>query len=686
MTPDKIDMCKCERCEESIDESADIISIGDFDVVCQSCADEHELCSRSSCDELSTDVTYDRHGNAFCSSCADDLCSCDECSELFDPNNDYSYEYGSYIYCNDCASDSIAYECHSCGCDVSVATAVNCEGYDFVIDEMCESCYDRRSNVIAIDSVIDTSIDKSVLDTAYIQPDYRAEDNGMTEAQAKDYHSFSKFFNRFFNYSSVEDYDKNKLIIKKGAFGYERWGWYETSVQIESELNEKIFNLLDYLITDNSKTIYRPHRKFGRYQPFAFAFAKLCDFYIRSDIKTIDGEYLFDDDVRYVKRRYPSLESIDHLRCVKSKLEDAPNEDARAEVWTDLDLHNETWLNYYVDFLDRAKLRECVKSRKMPDGKCLVKTMNKLISQHCKSAGQFLDAYGSSDPEESANAYKQTAHPFADDTFTQITTGYKLKACWHLFNYEAWWSKYCTNALSITIPARIGFDAQAHEKVVAFNDRVGACQGSSYKETLGFNHISMSSNPHLYIIFYDPDDETSIIGRSAIRLLWKRSSSKMGYAEPDKDTLFIAPSRMYLSDHTQAKNQFYAGMYKALNEWKDIIGERLGAKEVKMIAYHRTRHDNYSMRDYVANARDELISLKIEERDEEYNEPKVGKFVTDWFYPIWLEKPQEEAYWGYYPDEYQGYESAYVDSSVYSSYATRETYAGQYSLIEVKNE
>ena len=84
--------------------------------------------------------------------------------------------------------------------------------------------------------------------------------------------------------------------------------------------------MLDYLITDNSKEIYRPHRKFGRYQPFAFAFAKLCDFYLRSDIKTIDGKYLFKDDERYVKRRYPSLESIDHLRCLESKLEDVPDE------------------------------------------------------------------------------------------------------------------------------------------------------------------------------------------------------------------------------------------------------------------------------------------------------------------------------------------------------------------------
>ena len=94
MTPNEIDNCKCERCETNIDESADIISIGDFDVVCQSCADDHEPCSRASCDELSTESVYDRHGNPFCSSCSDDLVCCDDCSELFDPQNEFAYEYG----------------------------------------------------------------------------------------------------------------------------------------------------------------------------------------------------------------------------------------------------------------------------------------------------------------------------------------------------------------------------------------------------------------------------------------------------------------------------------------------------------------------------------------------------------------------------------------------------------------
>ena len=57
--------------------------------------------------------------------------------------------------------------------------------------------------------------------------------------------------------------------------------------------------MLDYLICDNSSKIYRPHGKFGKYQPFAFAFAELCQFYITNEIKKDDGELLYDGDDRY---------------------------------------------------------------------------------------------------------------------------------------------------------------------------------------------------------------------------------------------------------------------------------------------------------------------------------------------------------------------------------------------------
>ncbi len=684
MTPDKMDMCKCERCEESIDESADIKSLGDFDILCDSCADEFTSCFGHTCEEVGTDFIESRHGDHYCSSCADDLVSCDDCGQLTDTNNYTIYAWGDYTYCDDCSDGACAYECESCGEEISITTAVAYEDYDFVIEEMCETCFERRGQITHIDSAVDTSIDKSVLDTAYIKPNFRAQENGVTEAQMRDYQSFSQFFNRFYSYFG-DKYDSQKMIIKKGAFGYERWGWFETSVTIESELNEKIYTMLDYFITDNSYSMYRPHRKFGRYQPFAFAFAKLCQFYITSEVK-VDGKDLFSEEERYVKNKYPSLQSIVYKNVLRDKLQDAPTKEIRSNIFSSFDLESGVWLKHYVDFMDRAKLRQCVKARKMPDGSCLIKTVNKLIAQHVKSANQFMDMYGDSDCEIQKKAHTINAHPLAQTELDRLETSYKIKSCWRHYNYEGYWDKYCTNSINVTIPARIGFDAQAHEKVVEFNDRVGACQGSSYKETLGFNHISMSSNPHLYLIFYDPNDESSIIGRSAIRLLWKRNSSLSGFSEPNKDTLYIAPSRLYLDGYSHGKNQFYAGMYKALDEWKGVIAERLGAKEVKMIAYHRTRHDSYSMRDYVSNANDKKIAISFEETDPEYNEAKLGKFVTDWFYPIWLEKPTEEAYWGYYPDEYQGYESAYVDSSEYSSYATRETYTGQYSLIEVKNE
>ena len=686
MSNDKMDECKCERCLTSIDDSSDVKSLGEYDIICDTCADSFDECAGYNCDEVGTGFTETSSGNHYCSSCAENLEECYECEELVDSYNESLYEWDCNQYCSSCANNNYAYECNSCGCGIHISTAYNCSDYDWCIEEMCEECWERRSRIANIDSAVETSIDKSILDEAYIQPNFSANGKELTEAQSRDYQLFSKFFNQFYGYMSA-DYEKQKLIIKKGAFGYDRWGWFETSVNIQSEVNEKIYKMLDYLITENNQQIYRPHRKLGRYQPFAFAFAELCEFYISSDVRGDDGELLWVDESRYVKRKYPAKEMTQFMRWLTNKLEDAPTNADRERIWTDLELDGNLWFSCYVDFLDRAQLRRCVKDRKMPDGRCLIKTVNKIIAQHTKSAQQYWDEREElMETGDEIKANLQTSHPLAKDEFSKIMSGYKIKGCWALYGYENIWKKYCTNSIDVTIPARIGFDAKAHERVIRFNDSVGACQGASYKETLGFNHISMSSNPHLYLLFYDPEDETSIIGRSAIRLLWKRSSRKMGYGEPSRDVLYIAPSRLYLKGYSHGKNQFYAGMYKALNEWKGVIAERLGAKEVKMIAYHRTRHDSYSMRCYVDNAKDEKISIKVEERDPEYNEPKSGKFVTDWFYPIWLEKPEEEAYWGYYPDEYQGYESAYVDSSVYSSYATRETYNGQYSLIEVENE
>lgn len=679
MSDEKSVECNCEKCLQSIEKGADLLSLGQYDIICQSCFDEYSTCSGYRCTEVGTSFAEASNGELYCESCAEDLHTCYGCEELIDSNQQslYHYEYDSY--CSRCADSSTAYEC-SCGDTVSIAIAVGYEDEDFVINETCEECHERDGRIEHIDSSVETSIDKSILDKAYIKRDYRAEEK-LTAAQLNDYESFSQFFNEFYGYDN-DSYKSQKLIIRKGAFGYERWGWFETSIEIESEVNERIFKMLDYLITDNGPNTKRQHRKLGRYQPFSYAFAELCEFYIQSSVLDEDNIKLWRGDNRYIKRRYPTLELNEFMELQKRKLKGGAE-------WDDLIVHNVVWLNYYVDYLDRAKLRQCIKARKMPDGKCLVKTVNKLLAQHSKSYQQFRDAYNIN--EEKARI-DMTSHPLAPTDLDKYNSSYMYDTAWDISGTpEKVWKLYCTNSISVSIPARIGFDAKAHEKVIAFNDSIGACQGESYKDTLGFNHIAMSSNPHLYLLFFDPEDESSIIGRSVIRLLWKRDeSAQNGYGEPLKKTLYLAPSRLYQKGYTHAKNQFYAGMYKALDKWKDTIAKSLGADEVKLIAYHKSRHDSYTIKDYIDMAKDTSISRKLTELDLNTGSRKLGKFVTDWCYPIWLEIPSNEdgngAFWGYYPDEYQSYESAYVDSSVYSQYATRETYNGQYSYIEVKNE
>ena len=54
-----------------------------------------------------------------------------------------------------------------------------------------------------------------------------------------------------------------------------------------------------------------------------------------------------------------------------------------------------------------------------------------------------------------------------------------------------------------------------------------------------------------------------------------------------------------------------------------------------MIAYERTRHDSYSIKDYVNMAKDDKISIKVREIDPKTIQYVSGNFVTDWFYPLW---------------------------------------------------
>ena len=110
MSEDKMDECKCERCLQSIDNSSDVQSLGEYDIICYTCAESFDECSGYNCSEVGTGFTQTSSGRCYCSSCEANLTECDECSELVDGYTDSIYEWDGYSYCSSCANENYAYE------------------------------------------------------------------------------------------------------------------------------------------------------------------------------------------------------------------------------------------------------------------------------------------------------------------------------------------------------------------------------------------------------------------------------------------------------------------------------------------------------------------------------------------------------------------------------------------------
>jgi len=286
-------------------------------------------------------------------------------------------------------------------------------------------------------------------------------------------------------------------------------------------------------------------------------------------------------------------------------------------------------ITHYVDYVARDELLKCIKNRIMPDGSPLIKKMSKLLRSNNK----------------------------------------KIWERWS--QYRRTWRNYKTNAMTLNIPMRIGFDTSAQKNVVQFNNRVGACQNDEYRETLGFNQIVMCANPHLYLLFYDPENSERIIGRSVIRLFYRRNQYDI-----DKKTLFVMPSRLYLDKFTHAKNDLYAAMFKGLNEWLPIIKQSFKVDEAVLGAYKVTRHDGTSVYEYLKMSKDDDLTIVNSTDSRE-------SLASLWYYPIWLERPSEEAYWSYYSDEYQSQQVAECSSDAQSRWAMRDTYTGDIAYIGV---
>ena len=188
--------------------------------------------------------------------------------------------------------------------------------------------------------------------------------------------------------------------------------------------------------------------------------------------------------------------------------------------------------------------------------------------------------------------------------------------------------KYRTNATCTTLPVRIGFDPALFQDVAQFNSDVGSCQCKGNAESYGFGMIDMAANPHLWLLIYDKKGEY-IIGRSIIKFF--KEANAWG---KEQTTTYIAPSRLYLAEYTQAKAELYTTMFRAVDKWAKAVFD-----DYKLVCHTYSRHDTEVL-SYIKGAPNFVFS-----------DPENALY-TQWWIPFWLEKPSEgDAEYTYYQDE-----------------------------------
>ena len=230
---------------------------------------------------------------------------------------------------------------------------------------------------------------------------------------------------------------------------------------------------------------------------------------------------------------------------------------------------------------------------------------------------------------------------------------------------------YNTNATNVKLDVMIGYENNIDfsKEVERFNHKCNSCQVASNRESYGFGYMDMFVNPHLYAFIKNSDGV--IIGRSIIRL-FKRNNDSWDDAD---SPVFVAPSRLYLTEHTNSKSDVYVALFEAVDKWAEST-----FVNHKLIAYRGSRHDS-SVRSIISNHPHKIGF------DTDANQTNL---VTQKWLPYWRTKPMsDECSYTYYRDEDQiprHYEVS-DSSSFETEYAVEELlYSDSYAIVEIKND
>lgn len=342
-------------------------------------------------------------------------------------------------------------------------------------------------------------------------------------------------------------------------------------------------------------------------------------------------------------KKYGLYHPLRHLfaKHISYRHRDIENDNNVSIMGDEISLQNqgEHYFSYVVDYINKTELAETLSANKTEDGADLRRALNQIFSRAYKlRLPQWIAGQG--------------------DVSTQKHWNETLQ-------------KYNTNATNIELNISIGFEGNIEflRQVDRFNGRSSSCQLSSNRNSYGFGYMDMFVNPHLFAFI--KNDEQEIIGRSVIRLFKRNNDSWDNDASP----VFVAPSRLYLTEHTQSKSDVYVSLFKAVNEW---------AKSTfpihKLIAYRGSRHDS-SVRSILAT---HSSQVSFDERVDRTN------LVTQKWLPYWHEKPySDDCSYTYYQDEDQQTRHYEVNdqNSMATQYAVEELlYSDSYAIVEIKND
>ena len=300
----------------------------------------------------------------------------------------------------------------------------------------------------------------------------------------------------------------------------------------------------------------------------------------------------------------------------------------------------QNYFNYVIDYIRKNDLAEQLSTNKTNEGADLRRAINQIFNR----------AYKNRLPQWIAGLRDERNEQHWNDTL----------------------QKYNTNATNVKLGISIGFESNIEflRQVDRFNSRSNSCQLASNRNSYGFGYMDMFVNPHLFAFIRNSEEE--IIGRSVIRLF--KQNNQVSW-DNDAAPVFVAPSRLYLTEHTQSKSEVYVSLFKAVNEWAKTT-----FPVHKLIAYRGSRHDS-SIRSILAQ---HPTALSFDDTGDRTN------LVTQRWLPYWHEKPlSDDCDYIYYQDEDQRtryYQINDSDSTATQYTVEEQLYSDSYAIVELEND